>query len=168
MEDDQPDAIVLHMPEEVDPLSAEVTDLVSRFGFEAVLHEVEMHQPRRSVPSAPARHTDPETSHLAAKQEPDLSRFRATSRQGKLLLAFSSKKPMTDQEATLRVVGSSPTPSQFDGCRRRCSDLRAVGYLADSGLRANNPGSSDESIVWRISNAGMAAASRLRETGWSR
>jgi hypothetical protein len=48
------------------------------------------------------------------------------------------------------------------------SDLRAVGYICDSGRRRKNPGSDDLAIVWEITEAGSRAKARLIATGWSR
>jgi hypothetical protein len=151
----------------LDDLDASTAALVEQYGYETVLASVTRWAPARKVPSAPARVTDPETSHLAAKREPDVGRFSERSRSAKLLRAFSTQ-PLTDQQATVRVVGASAVPSAFDGCRRRCSDLRAAGYLADSGRRRKNPGSDDESIVWMITVPGRQAVANLDHYGWSR
>lgn len=155
-------------PEEPPPTLAELVEtLVEEFGFDDVRREVARHSPVTSVPSAPARSTDPETSHAAAKAERDVSRFSARSRQARLLAVFAGGQ-FTDQQATVRVIGASAAPSAFDGCRRRCSDLRAAGYLYDTGLRRTNTASNDESVVWGITLAGMQAMSLLDATGWSR
>lgn len=150
---------------DLNPLDAAVAELVARFSYRAVQIELDMHRP--AVASAPARPTDPETSHRAAKQMTDVGRFSDRSRQAKLLRAFSVH-PLTDQQATIRVVGGAAPPSAFDGCRRRCSDLRAAGYLRDSGMRRHNVGSDDESVVWTITDLGERAIARLDETNWSR
>ena len=118
------------------------------------------------VHSAPARTTDPETSQAAAHAERDVRRFSARSLSGRLLVQFS-RLDLTDQEAALRVSSADP-PSRFEACRRRCSDLRAAGYLVDSGFRRQNQGSPDEAIVWTLSPGGALAADRLAETGWTR
>lgn len=145
----------------------DVAYIVQRYGYADVLAEVQMHAPLRVVPSAPARPGDPETSHAAAKDERDLSRFSEKSRQGRLLRVFGTG-PRTDYEATTNVVGGGALPTVYDGCRRRCSDLRAAGFLVDSGVRRCSPASNDESIVWHITLAGQAALRHLDETGWSR
>ena len=120
------------------------------------------------IPSAPARASDPETSHAAAARVrvKDVGRFSSKSRQAKLLVEFDQKS-LTDFEAARRVM---PTDihARFEGCRRRCSDLRAAGFLEDSGEKRSNPGSPDEAIVWRITQAGRDALTRLLATGWSR
>jgi hypothetical protein len=126
-----------------------------------------------ATPSAPARNTDPQTSHQAARTEPDVGRFSRKSRQAKLLDTVGLEvrhhnRGLTDQEATRRVLPPSASPSSWDGCRRRMSDLRAAGYLMDSGVRRKNHGSNDEAIVWTLTAAGRAAHQRLQETGWSR
>lgn len=141
--------------------------LIAQCGYETVLMVVQRLAPVGPVPSAPARWTDPDTSHAAAKREHDVGRFGTKSRQAKLLALFESRE-LTDQEATIRIVGAHASPSAFDGCRRRCSDLRAVNYLIDTGKRRKNPGSDDLSIVWRITFAGRAAIKSLEDTGWSR
>lgn len=151
-----------------DPLAEAVAALVTQFGYPAVLYEVERHAwPPRAVPSAPARRSDPETSHLAAKREADVGRFSDRSRSAKLLRCFAHDD-LTDQQATTRIVGAQAAISAFEGCRRRCSDLRAARYLYDTGKRRKNTGSDDEAIVWGISDAGREALTRLGETGWSR
>lgn len=151
----------------VDDLDTVIADLVNQYGYETVLASVTRWAPARKVPSAPARSTDPETSHYAAKQEQDVGRFSGRSRQARLLAVFATQ-PLTDQQATVRVIGAAAVPSAFDGCRRRCSDLRAASYLADSGRRRKNPGSDDDSIVWQITIAGKQALDRLDRYGWSR
>lgn len=148
-------------------LSEVVADLIGRHGYAAVRAEVELHRPIAAVPSAPARNTDPETSHAASRNDPDVSRFSIRSRQSKLLHVFVGGNK-TDHEATARVVGVHAVPSAWDGCRRRCSDLRAAGYLADSGQRRSNPGSNEDAIVWQITLAGLRAIEQLDQTGWSR
>lgn len=145
-----------------------MADLVARYGYAEVRAEVELHIPIAVVPSAPARNTDPETSHLAAKAERDVGRFSFKSRQARLLRAFATAGPLTDQGATIRVVGAAAPPSAWDGCRRRCSDLRAAGYLSDTGKRKRNQGSSEDAIVWQITMGGLAALDSLDESGWSK
>jgi len=150
-----------------DPLTEIVADLVARYGWSAVSIEVAMHKPGVTAASAPARPTDPITSHQAAKTESDVGRFSRNSRQARLLSAFGAQH-LTDQLATVLVLGTEAPQSQFDGCRRRCSDLRAAGYLYDTGAKMRNPGSVDDSIVWGITRAGQVALANLNEKGWSR
>jgi len=141
--------------------------LVDAWGFPAVVRVLMMLEPTEAVPSAPARWTDPETSHTAGPRVQDVGRFSSKSRQAKLLQAFSMH-PLTDQQATVSIVGSHAAPSAFDGCRRRCSDLRAAHFLYDTGKRRKNAGSDDDSIVWAVTLAGQEALELLDLTGWSR
>lgn len=142
-------------------------DLVAEFGYEAVVVELRRFTPAIEAASAPARWGDPETSHAAAKRDQDVSRFSAKSRQAKLLQLFLLRD-LTDQGATISLVGSHAAPSAFDGCRRRMSDLRAAGYLCDSGRRRKSPGSDADSIIWTLTNAGRAALDSLEVSGWSK
>lgn len=144
-----------------------LAELVDTFGYDEVCRELQRFAPSMQVPSAPARWTDPLTSHMAAKRSSDVGRFSAKSRQAKLLALFNMRQ-MTDQGATVALVGSHAAPSAFDGCRRRCSDLRAAGFLFDTGRRRKNPGSDDDSIIWGITKAGELALEKLDTTGWSR
>jgi hypothetical protein len=157
--------------DELDELIGSVEELIARYGYEEVIRVVRLLAPfdpdYTPVPSAPARHTDPETSHAAAKREKDIGRFSIKSRQAKLLALFAMQD-LTHQAATIHLVGTHAVPSAFDGCRRRCSDLVAVGYIADSGRRRKNAGSDDLSIVWTITPAGRTAIQWLDTTGWSR
>lgn len=120
------------------------------------------------VPSAPARTTHPDTSHQAADAtaKPDLRRFSIKSRKAKLLLAIADQ-PDTAIAATVRVFGEYLAPVHFDSARRRMSDLVATGYIEDSGERAINDGSNTPSIVWAVTDDGLAAITRLEQTGWS-
>lgn len=89
-------------------------------------------------------------------------RFRATSRQAKLLVEFDAR-PMTDFEAARRVMPPDPERLRcFDATRRRCSDLRASGLIEDSGKRRGI------AKIYRITEAGREALRRLLETGHSR
>jgi hypothetical protein len=141
--------------------------LVDVWGFTTVARILRQFAPSEPVPSAPARWSDPETSHHAGPRVVDVGRFSVKSRQAKLLQVFSMG-PRTDQQATISILGSHASPSAFDGCRRRCSDLRAVNYLYDTGKRRKNAGSDDDSIVWGITLAGQHALEQLDLTGWSR
>lgn len=118
------------------------------------------------IPSAPARDSDPATSHAAAETEPDVRRFSARSRQAALLECIAAL-PRTAQRAATLVVGETAPVSRIEGCRRRMSDLVRAGLIADSGERQVNPGSDEASIVWRITDAGTEALARLLGTGWS-
>lgn len=151
----------------LEDLRARIALLIEDYGYDELVAEVRYFRPGISVPSAPARGTDPETSHMAAKRSQDVGRFSSKSRQAKLLDLFQMRD-LTDQQATIHLVGSHAAPSAFDGCRRRCSDLRAAGLLMDSGRRRKNAGSDDDSIIWTITLAGKRAIESLNETGWSR
>lgn len=118
------------------------------------------------IPSAPARDTDPTTSHDASEDEPDVRRFRDGSRVSMLLRRFAVAD-MTAVEAALQVVPETPV-SAFEGTRRRVSDLVAAGYVVDSGARRCNPGSDEQSIVWQVTVFGRLALDCLDRTGWSR
>jgi hypothetical protein len=120
------------------------------------------------VPSAPARLTDPDTSHAASKTEPDLRRFKTNTHKANLLTAFDRAGLLTAQEAAINVVGSPAPISRLEGCRRRVSDLARVNYITDSGQRAENAGSGTDSILWTITLLGQNALSNLNTTGWSR
>lgn len=108
-------------------------------------------------------------STMKRPRAPDVGRFSSKSRQAKLLVQFDAK-PSTDYEATCRVVNPlDGYQTRFEGCRRRCSDLRTAGFLEDSGKRRANPGALDaEAIVWQITETGRLALRRLLSTGWSR
>ena len=148
-------------------LARAVEALCDAHGWETISRLVRSLEPTAVWPSAPARNTDPETSHTAGPREVDVGRFSMKSRQYKLLTLFNMR-PLTDQQATVMLLGSHAAPSAFDGCRRRCSDLRAAHFLTDSGKRRKNPGSDDDSIVWEITLAGQHALDLLDRTGWSR
>lgn len=131
---------------------------------------------RPPVPSNPARASDPETSQKAAARvaSDDVARFGATTKQAKLLVEFDAcPGGLTDHEAALRVMGPNTFPTRLEGCRRRCSDLRKAGYIEaaminpETQLKRRNPGSPDESGVWRITADGKIALTRLLQTGFS-
>lgn len=119
------------------------------------------------VPSAPARSTDPDTSHAASKTEPDLRRFHRSTDQAKILAALN-ERPMTHHEVAALLLETGQTTSTFDGCRRRGSDLGKVGFIADSGVRRRNAHSGKKAIVWQVTTLGHMALQRLAETEWSR
>lgn len=154
-------------PPPTDHLDVAVKALVEVHGYEEVLTCLRRYVPTEEAHAAPARWADPETSHAAVKPSPDVGRFSSKSRQAKLLQQFAMAS-RTDQQATIMLLGSHAAPSAFDGCRRRCSDLRAVHYLYDTGKRRRNPGSDDDSIVWGITEAGLQALELLNTKGWSR
>ena len=130
------------------------------------------------VPSHPARADDPETSHAAAARvaSKDVGRFSSKTRQAKLLIEFDAVAPggLTHFEAMRRVMSPNEFHPRLEGCRRRCSDLKAAGFIeAHLGIdgkpeKRRNPGSPDDSIIWFITEAGRTAIARLLATGWSR
>ena len=81
---------------------------------------------------------------------------------------------LTDDEATIRVVGASTSPAGYNGCRRRASDLKAAGYIepkidpaTGKQMERLNPQSPSEGGICVITAAGKAALARLVSTGWS-
>jgi hypothetical protein len=142
-------------------------DAISRIGYDEVARIVRSLVPTVEAGSAPARWSDPETSHKAAKKEQDVGRFTPRSSKARLLGVFAGGD-YTDQQATARVVGRNAAISAFEGTRRRCSDLHQVNFVYDTGKRRKNAGSDDEAIVWGISQEGREALDRLDATGWSR
>lgn len=155
------------LPFDNDDLRDHLAVLIRDHGYIKVMDQLRLMMPTIIAASAPARWTDPDTSHAAAKRSQDVGRFSSRARSAKLLAVLATGD-YTDQEATTRVVGRSVPPSVFEGCRRRMSDLRAVNYIIDSGARRNNAGSEEDSIVWTITDAGRGALSWLDATGWSR
>lgn len=120
------------------------------------------------APSNPSRAGDPETSRAAGqrKREQDVGRFSPTSWKGRLL-AETARKPGTAQELALRS-SDAVTVSAVEGARRRVSDLVAAGFVADSGDRRPNPGTTDLAIVWQITPVGRLALDRMLAVGWTR
>lgn len=94
------------------------------------------------------RTTDPET----ARQAP--TRSKRVTHLTKLLEIFCLYD-VTDEEAVELLVGHKPT-LQDEGLRRRCSDLRSLGWIAPTGeTRANSSGR--QRIVCAITEAGRDA-----------
>jgi hypothetical protein len=120
------------------------------------------------IPSAGARRTDPATSKAQSHDQDDVRRFGAKSSQARLLRQFANID-LTDKEATDRVMagtaasrsGHAVPISVWDGCRRRCSDLRRGGLIEPTGVERDNR------EVCRITPSGRAALARLVDTGWS-
>lgn len=115
-----------------------------------------------------SRTDDPNTSVQAGQRKAvqDVRRF-STRSQCAALLALFDLRPMTDHEATNEMFPEGVAITQFEGCRRRCSDLRRAGYLDDSGERRKNLGSPDDSIVWAVTRQGVEALAALDTHGWS-
>lgn len=115
------------------------------------------------IPSHGFRRGDYRTSVAAAHHNDDVRRFSAGSYSGRLLRQFVHDD-YTDSEATTFVLGNAGvecTVSQWEGCRRRCSDLRLAGFLADTGVER------DGRIVWGATELGNAAYDAMRDTGWT-
>lgn len=120
------------------------------------------------IPSAPARHTDPDTSHKAAAmhKDNDIRRFTAKSLKARLLAVIAAGGPMTHQAAALAVVGIDNV-SRFRGAETRVSELGRAGFIADTGRRVFNPGSNCEAILWEVTDRGWDALDRLNKIGRS-
>lgn len=146
-------------------LDDDIATLVTCFGFDAVEAAVGRVKIAMSGPvgAAPARHDDPRTSKAAAKTTPDVRRFGKDSYSGRLLRVFNEagKTGLTDHEATSRVLGKDADVTKFEGCRRRCSDLRAAAYLADTGAE------DEGRILWAVTSEGREARYRMILSGWS-
>lgn len=114
------------------------------------------------VPQVGERLGDPRTSK--GRRSQDVRRFSRKSQCGRLLGVFVSRgrDGYTDEEATDLVLrDESPTIGRWEGCRRRCSDLRAAGYLDDADEERGGR------IVWKITPQGDAAYRKMIETGWT-
>jgi hypothetical protein len=97
-------------------------------------------------PPGPHAHAgDPWTSHAAAKPP------RAGSQAYKLLVAYGwAPAGLTDDEAAARArLGGYP--------RRRCSDLRRLGFIAWDGSTTRPSSYGKEQMVCRITETGRAA-----------
>lgn len=151
-----------------------VQAVIDMFGFdrtEAALGRIKI-QMAGPVPQIGERDPDQRTSigHRSA----DVRRFSRRSSSARLLAEFAEASPsggLTDSEATDRALGRvgeiggvviGVSVGQWEGVRRRCSDLREAGYLVDTGIER------DGRIVWAVTDQGRRACNLLRETGWSR
>lgn len=153
-------------PTDEDELAAAVLRLQRRYGFdrlEAAVGRLKI-QMAGPLPAVAVRPSDPRTSQAAAKRQrtQDLRRFSAASQCGKLLSFFVMVSAATDKQATDHVMGGYAEIARWEGCRRRCSDLRQAGYIEDSGAEV------DGRIVWRPTPEGKAAHHRMQLTGWTR
>ena len=133
--------------------------LIDEFGFERVseayLREAKLRQPVKY-----ARDSDPATSRRDGPG--DVRRFSKGSHAGRLLLAFFGGH-LTDAEATDVAMRNQENVgrSSWEGCRRRCSDLRLAGYIEDTAEQR------DGRVVWRITDRGATAVGTMLATGWS-
>lgn len=114
-----------------------------------------------------ARKDDPETSKKSGARikKANPKRFAKGTKKA-INLAEYPEGDWTDTEVAIRVEPNGGHPS-FEGTRRRCSDLRAIGFIEDTGERRKNKGSSDDSMVCKITEKGVAALKCLQETGFS-
>jgi hypothetical protein len=147
-------------------IDLDVDTLITTYGFDRVEAAVGRWRIGHSgpVPSAPARDDDPRTSQAQGSKMGDVRKFSAESNSGKLLREFfrSGETGLTDYAATMLVVGPEAPVPRFEGCRRRCSDLRAAGFIEDTG-------DEDEGrIVWTITAQGNLAYSKMRRDGFTR
>jgi hypothetical protein len=162
----QPSLLDEPEPEPEPDVNDEVAALVDRYGLAAVdtaLIRIRIAKSGEPIPSAPGRATDPATSQV--RKMVNVRRFRRTSYAGRLLNAFAMNDS-THFEATLFVLGEGGSHTQWDGCRRRCSDLVAAGYIAPTGDTRQNPGGS-EAEVYDLTPEGAEAWARMVDTGWS-
>jgi hypothetical protein len=122
------------------------------------------------IPSAPARNTDPDTSHKAAARhkDGDIRRFTSKSIKARLLQVIADHGPMTHQAAALALVPLAPgNTSRFRGAETRVSELGRCGFIADTGRRVHNPGSNCEAILWEVTGRGWEALDHLDKIGRS-
>jgi hypothetical protein len=97
-----------------------------------------------------ARNTDPATSHEAAARMEPLARF-----DRRLVLIAHASKPagLTDFELAALMQ------RQQTSVGKRRGELRDVGYIEATDIRRRSP-SGSTAIVWRITEAGMKAATK--------
>ncbi len=95
-----------------------------------------------------ARHTDPETSHDAAKSVKDL-----TATQAAIVRILREHGPMVDQDLSLhyRVMahGKRAPWAAESGIRSRRAELVELGLVVDTGAR-QKLASGRQSIVWGL------------------
>lgn len=153
-------------PKMPEALRRDIEGLIRLHGFDKVEKAVGQWKIEHSGPvvSIGARATDPRTS--VGERMADVRRFGRNSYSGRLLTVFArTHKGFTDAEATIEVLGA-PGPAvpfaKWEGCRRRCSDLRAAGFIADTGKER------DARIVWSITFEGEVAVDNMNLKGWTR
>jgi hypothetical protein len=152
---------------------------------------VHISHPDHAVESSPARATDPATSEAAAEKHrvKDVGRFGPTSYSGKLLSWYHRYAPigLTDTEVANSVFAGHPVvgdhnrrrlpdPAVYESCRRRCSDLRKVGYIAvtdvdDSEERRMShisPTLDEDRERCKLTPAGEEAYRRMIAEGYTR
>ena len=147
-------------------VDADLHKMIETFGYDRVEASLGRWKIAHSgpIPSAPARNDDPRTSQAQAPKMRDVRKFGIESNSGRLLREFftAGETGLTDYKATTLVMGPMASPTQFEGCRRRCSDLRAADFLADSGRE------EEGRIVWTITAAGSLAFANMRRNGYSK
>jgi hypothetical protein len=104
-----------------------------------------------------ARRTDPETSHGAADRMAPLAR---ADRVKVLLAHYGRPCGLTDFE-----LAASLERQQTSVGKRR-GELRDAGYIEATEIRRPAP-SGSAAIVWRITEAGMAAVREIVSRGTS-
>lgn len=63
-------------------------------------------------------------------------------------------------------MGDNAAPGPFQGCRRRCTDLRDAKYIvAVEGEEHPNIDTPDDAMVCQITDDGEIAYARMIETG---
>lgn len=151
-------------PTPVDELAAALAELIARYGFdpvESALGRIKV-QMAGPVGPAPARTSDPRTSHAKTRRVVDVRRFSNKSQCGKLLSFYCLVGAATDKQAADHVMTPYAEIGKWEGCRRRCSDLRAANYIEfiDTELEAR--------LISQPTPEGRAAFHRMQTTGWTR
>lgn len=99
-----------------------------------------------------ARNTDPDTSKMAAA----IVTAKESSTRVRLLHAYGGGATITDEQAAYRAGIQK-------GCWwKRCSELRQMGLIADTGERYNGAAGTPR-MACRITAAGMDVLNRRKE-----
>lgn len=107
------------------------------------------------VLTAHARHTDPSTSHEAAKS---LSSDTLRKSQLAVLTVLYKSGPMDDQDLVLEYglsEASAATPQSDSGLRTRRKELVSQGLVNDSGMKTLST-SGRWMIVWQVTEKGLS------------
>jgi hypothetical protein len=104
--------------------------------------------------TAPARHSDPETSHKAAAMP-----FRRNSQRHRLLTEYSVaagfEDALTDEEA-------AEAAEIYRGCPwKRCSELREMGMIEPTGEKRWSTMGAEQRVC-KITAKGLATLEALR------
>lgn len=94
--------------------------------------------------SPAARHTDPETSHDAAKSVKDLG-----DTHRRIYTLFQKYGPMTDWSLRYAYYREWDIPISESGLRTRRNELTEMDLVADTGAR-QKLASGRQSIVWGL------------------